>query len=157
MKHYVILDLEATCWKQGMPRAKMETIEFGSVKLNLETLQVEDEFAMFVRPTLEPELSDFCKELTAIRQQDVDNAALFPEVLNKFVNWFGDKENMLCTWGDYDVGQIKMKIFRNLYCFCYLIFSEFNKSRIRITEIFDYHYYISIPFGIILQMWKLSL
>lgn len=64
---------------------------------------------MFVRPILNPALTDFCKTLTSIRQQDVDEAQMFPAVLERFVGWistFGPKEDVLfSSWGRYDKNQ----------------------------------------------------
>ena len=45
---------------------QMETIEIGLVVIDLETLEVVDEFQRFVRPQINPVLTDFCKQLTSI-------------------------------------------------------------------------------------------
>jgi len=65
---HVILDLEATCWEKGTRLNRMETIEFGAVRLEPGAWDVIDEFSSFVRPVSEPVLSDFCRELTGIRE-----------------------------------------------------------------------------------------
>jgi len=62
--HYIILDLEATCWEEKSDKAN-EIIEIGAVKLD-ENLEVVDTFSQYVRPVISPELSDFCKTLTSI-------------------------------------------------------------------------------------------
>lgn len=59
---------------------QMETIEIGLVLIDLETLEVVDEFQRFVRPQINPILTDFCKELTSIHQTDVDSAATYAKV-----------------------------------------------------------------------------
>jgi len=106
MDKVIIFDLEATCWKSGN-KDKMQTIEFGAVQLAPSTLEIVSEFQRFVRPTLEPVLSDFCKELTGITQEDVDNANTFPVIFREFCDWIGDGSFQIFSWGDYDVGQLK--------------------------------------------------
>jgi inhibitor of KinA sporulation pathway (predicted exonuclease) len=111
---YVVLDLEATCWQKGTRPDRMETIEIGAVRLDPDTfLPQEDTFSRFVRPTVEPELSEFCTELTGITQTDVNSAGTFPEVFRDFMAWLGEAEITLCTWGAYDVGQLKVDCRRH--------------------------------------------
>ena len=86
--HSVIVDLEATCCDQNtVPRDEMEIIEIGAVRINHESGEIESEFASFVRPARHPTLTNFCKELTTIAQEDVDDAEPYPDVLAKFAEW----------------------------------------------------------------------
>ena len=99
---YIILDLEASCWKNQENR-KNEIIEIGSVCIDDEKTTL-GEFDVFVKPILNPNLSEFCIELTSINQSMVDNANTFPVALKEFKDWidsFGDKY-ILCSWGYYD-------------------------------------------------------
>ena len=73
---YIIFDLEVTCWEHRIPMDDMEIIEIGAVKLS-EDFSIEDEFSSFVKPIVKHELSDFCKNLTTIKQTDVDHAYNF--------------------------------------------------------------------------------
>jgi len=57
--NYIIIDLEATCWKNDMDFTKMEIIEIGAVKLAGDDLEVLSEFPRFVRPVENSQLSDF--------------------------------------------------------------------------------------------------
>ena len=50
-------------------KAIRKTIEIGLVVIDLETLEIVDEFQRFVRPQINPFLTDFCKELTSIQQR----------------------------------------------------------------------------------------
>ena len=68
--HHIICDLEATCWAEERRPERMEIIEIGAVKLASPAGPVLGEFDALVRPVLEPTLSDFCRELTGIRQID---------------------------------------------------------------------------------------
>ena len=76
---YVIVDLEATCWEGGSNIEKMEIIEIGAIILQSSQGPARSEFSAFVKPVIEPILSDYCMRLTSIRQQDVDEADDFKE------------------------------------------------------------------------------
>ena len=69
------------------------------------TLKIVSEFQSFIKPKLDQNLSDFCKELTSITQDDVDNAESFPVVIEKFKSWIGN-DYSLCSWGFYDKSQL---------------------------------------------------
>lgn len=111
--NYIVIDLEATCWKNMMDFSKMEIIEIGAVKLNSETLQVIDEFAVFVRPEIEPMLSDFCRDLTSITQNDVDSADSFDLVFPQLLRWIGKEDYKIVTWGNYDIRQFNIDCDRH--------------------------------------------
>jgi inhibitor of KinA sporulation pathway (predicted exonuclease) len=104
---YIIFDLEATCWPGEKAREQQEIIEIGAVALDGDTLDTIRQFNRFVRPVLEPALSEFCQKLTSIRQTDVDTAGPFPEVFAAFLDWIGPHSYTLCSWGDYDLQQLR--------------------------------------------------
>lgn len=109
---YVIVDLEATCWENA-DRERMEIIEIGAVLLSSSTGPEAGEFSSFVKPVASRELSDFCKKLTTISQEDVDGADYYYEVLPRFVDWIGDEPFRLCSWGSYDLNQIRQDCMRH--------------------------------------------
>lgn len=111
--HYIICDLEATCWADARRLERMEIIEIGAVKLAAAGGPVLGEFSAFVRPLLQPTLSDYCRELTAITQADVDNADLFPVVLERFLAWMGEPPLGFCSWGQYDLNQLRQDCDRH--------------------------------------------
>ena len=108
----VILDFEATC-RPGAPPTPQEIIEFPSVLIDLRRESgdaVIDEFEAFVRPVHHPELSEFCTELTSIRQEDVADAPIFSEVFDRHLAWLrghnllGDEDpGVIVTCGDWDL------------------------------------------------------
>lgn len=103
---YIILDLEATCWEERDLKNKNEIIEIGAVCIN-ENKEIQSEFCAFVKPLLNPELSVFCKQLTSIRQSDVDESEAFSIVVEQFKNWINLQEDyLLCSWGFYDKKQL---------------------------------------------------
>jgi inhibitor of KinA sporulation pathway (predicted exonuclease) len=105
--NYIVFDLEATCW-EGWDKSRNETIEIGGVKIN-EHRQIVSEFSSFIKPLKHPVLSDFCKNLTSIKQEDVDAAPYFNDVIDSFQNWIGyrSQDYLLCSWGFYDRKQFE--------------------------------------------------
>jgi 3'-5' exoribonuclease 1 len=104
--HYIVLDLEATCW-ENRDQQPNESIEIGAVAIN-SAKEIVSEIDLFVRPSVYPQLSDFCIQLTSISQSKIDRAPLFTEVFVTFKEWlnsFGD-DYVLCSWGHYDRTQL---------------------------------------------------
>ncbi|KAJ3150514.1 3'-5' exoribonuclease 1 [Geranomyces michiganensis] len=91
--YYLVLDVEATCIEtpSGVPFKfgyyPNEIIEFPVVVIDARTLTNAGVFHSYVRPTVNPTLSDFCKNLTGITQETVDAADDFPTVLARFERW----------------------------------------------------------------------
>lgn len=98
----VVFDLEATCDKAEF--FDNEIIEIGAVD------NFGNEFSHFIKPIVNPLLTDFCKELTTIKQTDVDSAHEFPHVYTEFNDFItGDKyggEATIFSWGFYDKNQL---------------------------------------------------
>lgn len=107
----IICDLEATCWNNGEHRHEMEIIEIGAVRIH--EGKIADQFSSFVRPIVHPKLSDFCKELTTITQDQVDHAPLFPTVFAQFLSWIGPSPYVFCSWGRYDLNQLRQDVARH--------------------------------------------
>jgi inhibitor of KinA sporulation pathway (predicted exonuclease) len=111
-RRIVVLDVEATCWKEGVLSRKKETIEIGAVLLVLDRAQSKwPEFQTFVRPLRLPRLSSFCRELTGITQESIDAAPSFPEALRLFLDWSEPLEQVvLATWSRYDLWQLDLDL-----------------------------------------------
>jgi 3'-5' exoribonuclease 1 len=109
---YIIYDLEATCWEKGTRPDRMEIIEIGAVRVDATKMTIMDEFDTFVQPVIEPEPSEFCRNLTSIRQEDVDCAPTFPDAFNSFLDWIGTTDVILCSWGSYDRKQLLLDVRR---------------------------------------------
>jgi 3'-5' exoribonuclease 1 len=110
---YIIVDLEATCWENVRDFSRMEIIEIGAVELPDANSLPCREFNRFIRPVVEPKLSEFCQKLTSIQQQDVDQADYFWTVFPEFVEWIGEKPFVLCSWGIYDLNQFRTDCTRH--------------------------------------------
>ena len=101
--NYIIFDLEATCWEIPPIGYEQEIIEIGAFRVN-QYGEVRGKFARFVRPTMHPNLSLFCKTLTGITQEDVNRAKTFPVVIEEFMEWarVGEENYVLGSWGNFD-------------------------------------------------------
>ncbi|UUT14763.1 exonuclease domain-containing protein [Pseudomonas zeae] len=87
---------------------QMETIEIILVVIDLETLEIVDEFQRFVRPQINPILIDFCKALTSIEQSDVDGASTYAEVGQELGAFIARYPNAAwASWGNYDARQLE--------------------------------------------------
>jgi inhibitor of KinA sporulation pathway (predicted exonuclease) len=107
-----ILDFEATCAdkEERQPRASRisEIIEFPLALVHIATKRVVDQFVTVVRPTLQPELTDFCKRLTHITQSEVDQAPTMAQAFDSLNTWLRLREidetnTLLVTCGDWDL------------------------------------------------------
>lgn len=110
-RHLLVVDLEATCWDdRPQSAATMEIIEIGAVLVDLETQCILGEASTFVKPQINPELSDFCQQLTHITQSDVDQAPTLSEAaqyLNEVMaGWAPDSWG---SWGAYDRRQFSIE------------------------------------------------
>lgn len=110
-KYLAVIDFEATCSKDNkINKSNQEIIEMGCVILDYEKLEVIKELQYFIKPILEPILTKFCKELTSIKQEDVDNAKYYHEVIKKMVVdilklkilKYNQDGVLFCSWGDFD-------------------------------------------------------
>ncbi|TPG74604.1 3'-5' exonuclease [Pseudomonas arsenicoxydans] len=116
-RYLYCVDLEATCdevEESESPRPlavvpdQMETIEVGLVVIDLVTLEIVDEFQRFVRPKINPTLTDFCKKLTSIQQADVNSAGTYVEVGQELGAFIAQYPNAAwASWGDYDARQLE--------------------------------------------------
>ncbi|XP_076140111.1 3'-5' exoribonuclease 1 [Alosa pseudoharengus] len=112
-----VVDFEATCEESNPLDFEHEIIEFPIVLIDTHTLEIVDTFQEYVRPEVNPKLSDFCVQLTGITQKMVDDADTFPSVLRRVVSWLQEKElgtkyrYTLLTDGSWDMSK-----FLNIQC-----------------------------------------
>lgn len=106
------IDLEATCnpdWELD----DMEIIEIGAVLCGLDGIELS-RFNTFVKPAQRPVLTDFCKGLTKITQEQVDAA---PGLLDAFLmlsDWAGwCAPDVWISWGQFDDDLILLECRRS--------------------------------------------
>lgn len=99
--HIVCMDIECTC-DSPVQIYPMELIEIACIKLDLTSLDSKnisfgslDDRSMFhsyVRPTVNPNLTLFCQELTGIMQKTVDESETADRVIKNMIDWFQEQE-----------------------------------------------------------------
>ncbi|MDY6785057.1 MAG: 3'-5' exonuclease [Cyanobacteriota bacterium] len=106
---FLVIDLEATCCNvKTIQRHEMEIIEIGAVMVKAAGLETTSEFQTFVKPIRHPILTEFCKNLTSISQEQADRAPFYPEAIAEFKTWMSSYSNFIFgSWGDYDRKQIE--------------------------------------------------
>ncbi|KAJ8663788.1 hypothetical protein O0I10_000062 [Lichtheimia ornata] len=109
LDYYLFFDVEATCEENGGFEYPNEIIEFPIVLVDGKSFEKVDEFRSYVKPSINPVLSAFCKQLTGISQETVDDSPDFIQVLNDFQEFmakysvFQDKTAAFVTDGPFDI------------------------------------------------------
>ena len=108
MGQLVFCDLEFNCGNNTL-----EIIQIGAVKVDDQFEEV-GRFNAFVKPLLNPVLTPFCKKLTGISQQSIDEASSFLSVMNDFYAWICNVEDStLVFWGHDDSKELAREFRRN--------------------------------------------
>lgn len=115
--NYIVLDLEfnqSYPFKTGtfvapVAECPFEIIQIGAVKLN-ENFEIIDGFDQIVQPQIYPRIHPFVEKITGIKNEDFIDQPTFPTVYQNFVNFIGEEDCILCTWGVDDV----KALFRNI-------------------------------------------
>ncbi|MFK8162345.1 MAG: exonuclease domain-containing protein [Lewinella sp.] len=104
---FIVYDIEATCWEGRPPGLVQETLEIGACELDAYG-QIQGYFSRLIKPTLHPQMSHFCRNLTKIDQQEVNRARDFTRVVSEFQDWIGVgyDDYLLASWGDFDQEQL---------------------------------------------------
>ena len=152
-KFLVVLDFEWTCDNKEKGKRMLyppEIIEFPGVLVQCSfPFEILDEFRVYCRPTVNPTLTDFCKDLTAISQSDVDSGVLLGEALDMYGDWLrkndlvtellgrDDHYNFaVVTWGDSDI----MTTLRNECKAKGLKMPQYFHQWINLKVLFQRHY-----------------
>jgi len=123
--HLVVLDFEWTADDKRPMLPISEITQFPSVLVQLSgrTSCVVDEYNSYVKPTLNPVLTPFSTQLTAITQTMVNASPPLPDVLGQYLAWLQshglvDERHSrvgnwsFCTWSDADIGSQLTKELR---------------------------------------------
>ena len=104
LEKIVIFDTEFTTWEGAMergwsgPNEHREIVQIGALLAETENFTELDSFNVFVKPKINPKLSEFFIELTGIAQEMVDDKGIdFKDALEKFHRFARDYP--LYSWG----------------------------------------------------------
>ncbi|CAG8491241.1 10637_t:CDS:2 [Paraglomus occultum] len=107
--YYICFDVEATCEEGRDFGYANEIIEFPAILIDSKTFDIVDIFHSYVKPSVNPKLSDFCISLTGISQAVVDGSPSFLEILTSFQQFlqrhklFSDNKCAFITDGPWDI------------------------------------------------------
>ncbi|WP_227935925.1 3'-5' exonuclease [Alkalihalobacillus deserti] len=108
LKQFIFFDFEMLCASKGLTFESMEAIRLGAVKYDLETKQTTT-FDHYIKPLSDKPLSEFCKKLTGISDQDLIDAPHFKEVFTEFLTWVGGiKKSQFFSWSSSDLSRLCM-------------------------------------------------
>ena len=119
----IIYDTESTCWgkKDGSPSwwsedwQEPEIIQMAAIKIETDNFtEIAEPFNVLVKPTINPDLSDYCTKLTSITDQQLDNEGVsFLEACRLFKAYCG--EHVQHSYGgDHEVMNYNLKDLYNL-------------------------------------------
>ncbi len=107
-KYVLCLDTEFTCWENSIrggwsdPEFPPEILQIGMVAYDNTTRKTVSQYVSFVRPVLNRELSDYCKNLLRLSQQTIDQASCLPVIvteIEKYLLDFKPENCCLCSFG----------------------------------------------------------
>lgn len=108
--NYIVLDLE---WNQSntgkedaVANLPFEIIEIGAIKLNDECVMIS-EFSELVKPQVYREMHHITSKLIHMQMEELERGELFPEVMERFLEWCGEEEYIFCTWGSLDLVELQ--------------------------------------------------
>jgi inhibitor of KinA sporulation pathway (predicted exonuclease) len=146
MEYYLcVLDFEATCWENSENKEQMEIIEFPSVLYKINeingTCEFISEFAKYVKPTMNPQLTKFCTELTGITQETVNSAETIDKVYLAHSKWIESHvpyqaDFVFATCGHWDLRTQLPREIRNKN----LKTKRIYKTYINVKDEFEYFY-----------------
>jgi len=139
MKYICVLDFEATCDsnKSNFDKSQIEIIEFPSLLYKLDStnkkLEKIGEFHEYVKPVMHPILSDFCTQLTGIKQETINKADIFENVFKRHFLWLKSNVKNFDEFTFLTCGAWDLKI---------QLPPELNNKKIKNKE--EYKYFINI-------------
>jgi len=102
-----VVDVEATCWKDGPPPGQVsEIIEIGLTTVDLSTSQRIGRHRIMVRPERSA-VSPFSTELTGLTQAEVDAGISFAAACRALAAEHQAGSRPWASWGDYDRHQFR--------------------------------------------------
>lgn len=108
-KEIVFYDMEFTTWEGAKenrwsgPGQHREIVQIGAVRFDVDTLEEKESFEVFVRPVINPVLSDFFVRFTGISNEQVKAEGLsFEAAFTRFTEFCGDRLKVCYGW-DNDV------------------------------------------------------
>ena len=139
-KEAIIYDLECTTWAGASERhwsgkdEYREIIRIGAISIDLDSLQEIEALDVFVKPSINPILSDYCVKLTGVTDEQIQAEGIaLHEAIRKFVDFAGKRNTFCCG---YDILEILENLRHNNIAFNArtlqsnrpIVINEYNKD-----------------------------
>ncbi|MFV0626271.1 MAG: 3'-5' exonuclease [Alphaproteobacteria bacterium] len=111
-KEFIIFDTEFTTWEGCIVHGwndwkKREVVQISALKVDAETLEVIEEFNAYVKPQINPILSDYFVELTGLTNELIQEQGIpFEQMYWQFRTFVGDSICYSHAWGSNDMSDI---------------------------------------------------
>ncbi|WP_353149528.1 3'-5' exonuclease [Chryseobacterium sp.] len=107
-ENILIVDLEATCWKNRPPRGQeSEIIEIGACIMNAKTGKISKNEGILVKPR-HSKVSPFCTELTTLTQNMLDSEGILLDDAFDILRAEYDSEELTwASYGNYDLNMLQ--------------------------------------------------
>ncbi len=100
----LVIDIESTCWKEPRPEDVNEIIEIGITPIDTKSRNILESRNIIIKPE-HSKISEFCRELTTITQEDVESGISFKDACDILVNIYNSKNYVWASYGFYDRNQ----------------------------------------------------
>lgn len=98
----VVIDIEATCWKERTPACQIsEIIEIGICPIDIKSGNILETRDIIVKPE-HSKVSNFCTKLTTLTQEQVDAGISFKDACMILITEFMTKKRVWASYGNYD-------------------------------------------------------
>ncbi len=100
----LVIDVESTCWEppEFQPANEIsEIIEVGIAVVNIDSLKIEENESIIIRPQ-KSKVSKFCTKLTTLTQEYVDQGTTFQAAMEILRKNYDSQNRVFVSWGDYD-------------------------------------------------------
>ncbi|MDU4961183.1 MAG: 3'-5' exonuclease KapD [Sporomusaceae bacterium] len=104
-RNLLVADFEFTTFSgsYGRPRAFFpEIIEAGAILLTPPAYAYSNPYQVFVKPRFFPRLTEECRNITLIKQQDVDGGISFEDMLTALLAYYKPGATFFAAWGNAD-------------------------------------------------------
>ena len=102
----LIIDIEATCWKNKEERPKgevSEIIEVGICSFDLQCWKpIETSRKSIIVKPIQSRVSAYCTDLTSLTQAIVDEGVTLADACNILTAEYNSRSKAWASWGDYD-------------------------------------------------------
>lgn len=109
--YVLIVDLEATCWKndRAPEGQQIDIIEIGICKLYVDFGEIREKRSFYVIPE-RSEITPFCEELTGITDQLIQRKGMsFARACKKITQLYAPKNRAWFSYGKFDEIQLKQQ------------------------------------------------